>query len=66
MVAVKKTPKTVLKFELRNWEAGFEITVELPYTKRAWDWATSHPNTANVRKTRESKKPVVTYVRTGK
>lgn len=60
MVAVK-TPKTVLKFELRNLETGYWIALEIPYTKRNWEWAVTHPNTAHVRKAPESSKPVVTF-----
>lgn len=46
--------KVVLKFEMRNWEQGYWLTVEVPYTKHNWDWVMAHPNTANIRKVYKS------------
>lgn len=52
---------TVIKFDLRNWEQGYWVEVEVPYTKKNWDWVVAHPNAVFVRKAVESKKPIVTF-----
>lgn len=53
--------KTIIKFELRNLESGYWVEIEIPYTKKNWDWVVAHPNTAFVRKAVESKKPIVIF-----
>jgi hypothetical protein len=42
-------------------QLGYWIELELPYNAKNWAWVLAHLNTAFIRKTTESKKPVVTF-----
>lgn len=46
----------VIRFEYRDLEAGFFVKFEIPSTQRNWNWVTTHPNTAMIRRVRKNQK----------